>query len=487
MFLSILTNNRLKMNSNKIVILDIKQTGDKFSYLSSIENALTQANLDIEALNETIESVNALKPDCDKIDYTLSACSGALCGLLDVFFVGKPEESPLGNITDEWFGNRTCDFAKFCGWKGAKEGKNPLRSAIGYLEKHYQVPYDQRGMGDAASFIFDLNAKNHHFKSLGHNPSLLGLFFSILNQFTNSSHFISDGQMIELVEADGKFELHGNSITSKLWCGFANWFCHLMSDVSGSSGSSGRGMGLPSPLRTWTNDIIAIKSKLNIPVNQFEKDVSDLALNMYKEGFDFRFQTAQVIPVFINELVVRLFYSTRRLIKYYKSTEKEDRSFKGIWAACKPFSNPTVKRMLTIAHGTFCLVDITDATIRGFVSGGGNFNPLEFFLRLNVAGVGRFTICLYGEAKRAINVHLAEKEAKLAVKEKTIVEDYIHGLNILKVKYNDQEYLSFIDDLKAYDYITAFEKAASLATIREVPESKRLETKSDIDNYFKKH
>ena len=320
-----------------------------------------------------------------------------------------------------------------------------------------------------------------------HYTSLLGLFFSILNQFTNSSHFILDGQLIELVEADGKFELQGNSIPAKLWCGFTNWFCHLISDVSGSSGNSGRGMGIPSPLWTWINDVIAIKSKLNIPVNQFDKDVSDLALNMFKEGFDTRFLIAQVIPVFINELIVRLFYSVRRLIKYYKSTDKKDQSFKGIWTACEPFSNPTVKRMLTVAHGTFCLIDITDATIRGFVSGGGNFNPLEFFLRLNVAGIGRFTICLYGEAKRAINVHLAEKEAKLAEKEKTIVEDYIEGLNILKVKYDDQEYLTFIDDLKVNDYISAFAKSASLATKRDVPDTKKLETKSDIDNYFKKH
>lgn len=472
------------MDTDKIVILDINQTEDKFGYLSNIENALTQANLEIEALNETIESVNGLKPTCDKIDYTLSACSGALCGLLDVFFVGKPGESPLGNITDEWFGNRTCDFAKLCGWKGAKEGKDPLKSAIAYLERHYHVPYDQRGMGDAASFVFDLNAKNHHFKSLGHNPSLLGLFFSILDQFTNSSHFISDGELIKLVEADGKFELQGNSIPAKLWCGFTNWFCHLMSDVSGSSGSKGRGMGIPSPLWTWTNDIIAIKSILNIPVNQFDKDVNDLALNMYKEGFDVRFQTAQVIPVFINELIVRLFYSIRRLIKYYKSTDKNDRSFKGIWSACEPFSNPTVKRMLTIAHGTFCLVDITDATIRGFVSGAGNFNPLEFFLRLNVAGIGRFTICLYGEGKRAMNVHLAEKEARSAESEKTIIEDYIEGLNILKDKYNDQEYLTFIDDLKSNDYILAFAKSTSLATKRGAPAP--LKTKQDIDIYFKK-
>lgn len=143
--------------------------------------------------------------------------------------------------------------------------------------------------------------------------------------------------------------------------------------------------------------------------------------------------------------------------------------------------------MLTVAHGTFCLVDITDATIRGFVTGGGTFNPLEFFLRLNVAGVGRFTICLYGEAKRAINIHRAEKNAEFAQKQKTLVEDYIEGLNVLKVKYDDQEYLAFIEDLRNNNYITAFSKTASLATLRGVPQEKVLESKKDIDNYFARH
>lgn len=87
------------MNNQKIAILDICQTDNKFSYLSNIEDARSQAELDIQILNETIESVEALKPHCDKVDCALSACSGALCGILDIFFVGKPGESPLGNIT----------------------------------------------------------------------------------------------------------------------------------------------------------------------------------------------------------------------------------------------------------------------------------------------------------------------------------------------------------------------------------------------------
>ncbi len=64
----------------------------------------------------------------------------------------------------------------------------------------------------------------------------------------NTSHFISDGQLISLQDADGKFELRGNDIPSKLFCGFSNWFGHVISDISGSSSSSKRGMGIPSPL-----------------------------------------------------------------------------------------------------------------------------------------------------------------------------------------------------------------------------------------------
>lgn len=84
---------------------------------------------------------------------------------------------------------------------------------------------------------------------------------------------------------------------------------------------------------------------------------------MFKKGYDSRFQTAQTIPVFISEMVFRLFYSIRRLIKYYTSTQKEIRSGKLLWKNCELCSNATVKRMMTVAHGTFCLIDIGDASI----------------------------------------------------------------------------------------------------------------------------
>ena len=473
-------NNTNKYKSD--IILDLNIDDDRFGFATSIDEALAQAEVELVVLNETVESIKELKPQCDKLDYILAASSGALCGVIDIFLVGKPDESPLGDITDKWFANRTIDFAKLCGYKG---DKNSLSSAINFLEEKFKIPYDQSVGGGIFRELINLTPSNHHFKSLGHNPTLLGLFFSILNQFTNTSDFVSNGELISLNNSDGKFELQGKNIPSKLFCGIANWIGHLISDVSGSSGSKGRGMGIPSPIWAWSNDVIAIKAKLNIPVTEFDKSVNELALKLFEKGYDVRFQTTQAIPVFINEMVVRLLYSIRRLIGYYISVPKKDRSWVLLWKSCEPFSNATVKRMLTVAHGTFCIIDIGDATIRGFEKEIGSFNVFEFVLRLNVVGVGRFAISLYGETKRAISYDHARESSDFAAKEITIVENYIEGLKILSAKYDDARLLTFIADFKKSDaYIKAFERSVQLAELRNVHANRILKDKADIDRYF---
>lgn len=468
--------------SNTSMVLDLTIQDDGFHFASSISAALEQADLEIRSLNETMASLAGLKPECDKLDYILAASSGALCGIIDIFLVGKPGESPLGNITDKWFEARTMDFAKLCGWKGDGE-----KSAIRFLEGKFKVPYDQTGLGDAGRSVFDLTPSNHHFKSLAHNPTLCGLFFSILDQFQNTSHFVTGGQLISLEKADDQFELRGHNVPSKLFCAFVNWVGHLISDMSGSSGGRGRGAGIPSPFWAWTNDVIAIKSKLGISASEFDKAVNELALNIYERGYDARFQAAQAIPVFINEMAVRVLYALRRLLKYFSDVRGGERSFQSMWHACEPFSNATVKRMLTVAHGTFCVMDIGDAAIRGVAAGGGALNPAEFFLRLNIVGVGRFAISLYGEGKRTLCYWRAEKKAAFAGREKIIVENYIEGLTILANKYDDKMLLTFAEDLRSSDmYVSAFAKTAELARLRDVPPEKILQSKSDIDAYFRR-
>ena len=74
--------------------------------------------------------------------------------------------------------------------------------------------------------------------------------------------------------------------------------------------------------------MVAIKRKNGIPLSKFDKDFHNLGLEIYKKGYDIRFQATQVIPVLVTEVITRIIYSVRRLISYYQNTEKENRSFR---------------------------------------------------------------------------------------------------------------------------------------------------------------
>ena len=478
-----------KKNNEPFMLLELGINENGYEFASDIKTALSLAEGELDVvsakLEETLATLKKLTPECDKIDYILSVCSGALCGIIiDVFLVGKPGEYPIGEITDKWFADRTEAFARLCGWTG---DKGNLSSAVRYLEKKFKIPYDQNGIRDIAKDLLDLTPTNHHFKSLGHNPTILGLFFSVLDQFTNTSHFISEGELITFSNFDGDSILEGKDIPSKLFCGFVNWFGHLISDMSGSSSSKGRGMGIPSPFWSWTNDIIAIKKKLNLTVGGFDKSINELALDIYKQGYDTRFQTTQAIPVFVNELLVRFIYSIRRLLRYFSTTKRDDRSFTLLWESCEPFSNATVKRMLTVAHGTFCVIDAGEAIARGVATGGGSFNVTEFVLRLNIVGIGRFTISIYGETSRGLKCHNIKEDIVLLKREKLILADYVNGLRFLAEIYDDESLLLFTKELKESDmYIQAFEKTVILAEQRNVPKDEILRNKADINSYFKK-
>lgn len=479
-------------DTNKALLLELTVSDDQIFLSSDVLDELQKAEEELalvdEQIRETTETIKNLSPECDKLDYALAASCGAISGVFDIFLVGKPGESPLGNITDKWVADKTMAFAKLHGWRPRNEPS--LSSAIKHLETAYKIPYDQTGTMDTALSILDISTDNHHFKSLGHNPSLLGLFFSILDQFNTdagrpTSHFVSVGELIALKKYDTGFELRGNDLSSKLFCAFVNWLGHLISDMSGSSNSTGRGKGIPSPLWTWTNDIIAIKRSLKIPTNRFDEYANELALSIYTKGYDERFQTAQAIPVVLNEMLVRTVFSVRRLIGFFCNTEQEMWTYSLIWESCEPFSNATVKRMLTVAHGTFCLVDAGEATVSGFAKGVGSFNAAEFFMRLNVVGVGRFTLSLYGEGTRSFVLYRSKKNEKELFGERQILEYYVKGLKQLADIYDNQLYLSLFEAIQNDElYLESFEASVLLAQKLGVSEEKLLKNKDEIDAYF---
>jgi hypothetical protein len=331
-------------------------------------SALMSATQRIE-LKERIRDEFSLKgADCDAIDYMVAGSCGLLAGLVDVFLVGLPGEKggKLTRFADDATNGVVRRFASWCGWKGAaKSTSDPTKSAIGFLEGMFKVNYDHRHGGDVGN-AFRMSTGNHHIKSLAHSPDLVGLFFSILDQFTNSAHFVSDGKIIRIdTEA---FELSGSDFPSKLFAGAFNWFGHVMSDVAGSSGAVGRGSGLPMPFFSLLQFI---------DVGQFgqhRQTFATVAVKVFEQGYDARHGLALSIPMLVAELLTRLLWLVKR--RFYHALP---------WPECLPKgSDPNLRRMLLVAHGTLCTVDAGDAALR---SGG---NVVAFLLRSNLVAWVRF-------------------------------------------------------------------------------------------------
>lgn len=314
------------------------------------------------------------KDNCDKYDYLAAVVCGAIGGMMDIFFVGSPGSSVLGRWTDEQVAGTVMGFARKLGWNPKAKNVNNINSAIGFLEQNFRVNYDQRKPADVGG-IFNIAPNTHHMMSLAHSPDIVGLFFSILNQFTSTSSFIAEGQLVT-VSADTK-ELCGGNFVMKIMCGIANWFGHLMSDIAGSSGSHGRGMGIVMPFY----EFFGVCKFGNFSTESGRKDLAEIAMQAFTKGYDFRFGMTQAIPLIVTELSIRLVWVIRQRFCYHRPMRE-----------CIPANNHADLRvMLLVGNGVLCVMDGVDAGVRS----GGNF--LMFFMRLNLVAWFRFATLVLKE------------------------------------------------------------------------------------------
>lgn len=356
---------------------------------------------------------------CDKYDYMIAAFCGATAGLIDVFFVGAPGKSALGTFTDSATDEIVKKFAKMSGWSPKPGNENNVASAIGFFERNSKVNYDLKNTTEVGG-AFPMASKNHHYKSLAHSPDIIGLFFSILDQFTNKASFLHNGQLIRIDTSDSDFELQGSTFEAKLFCGFCNWIKHVLSDVAGSSGSrgpnsTGRGSGLPIPF----SGLFQLCDFGAFQVGEDRQTLATIMTRAFQEGYDARFGAAMAIPVLLEELMIRVIWAIKK--HYYAKKE---------WRECIPTNDHADLRiMLIVGNGTLCLIDGIDAGIR---SGG---NALTFILHMNLVAWSRLILLVLRELKIRYGATVTEAAlnflADLGFAEKYALNQYYNRLETL--------------------------------------------------------
>ncbi len=343
--------------------------------------------------------VDLLSSQADKYDYLVSVGSGILCGLLDILWVGEFSLERGRNIANDKVDEFVKKTAKMLGCKD-----NDLQSSVKFLEKKFPIPSD----GNTPDFGGGLQ---HHLRDFAHHPTIVGLMFSLLTQFTSKSYGTDVNGCFMVVNVPEKSKAFiGKDVPTKILFGTLVWFFHLVSDVAGSSSSVGKsgGTGIPGPILALAKELSVLPVFKNLKVDDNSLPVflsklfnGTLLAKHDKSGaiikdtvlkFDLRGELGvgielgrQAIPVIANECIVRTFYFLRRFAMEMRTNNVRSISdMKYIdWTKVKPLNNPTIARMLTISTGVFTTLDIGEAVI-----------SQKYWISVNYVGVGRFAIAI---------------------------------------------------------------------------------------------
>ncbi len=426
---------------------------------------------------------------CDKYDYLISVFCGAVAGLVDILFVGAPGQSRLSNLTDAATDGLVKKFARMNGWSPSAGQTDNVGSAIGFLERNYRVNYEHTSTVSVGG-KFPMTTQNHHYKSLGHSPDIVGLFFSILDQFTNKASYMSGGQLIRVDSSDPDFRLQGSNPISMLFCGFCNWLGHIMSDIAGSSGSrgrgsTGRGSGLPIPF----SEMFLLCDFGKFRVGQDRQALGVVMTRAFQEGYDARFGAAMAIPVILQDLMIRVLWALKT--HYYAGKD---------WRECVPTeAHADLRIMLLVGSGTLCLIDGAHAAI---VSGG---NALAFVLHMNLIAWSRLALLVFRELwirfGPIVDGAVAEFLSTMGLADQYALKQYYQRLGTLKKQLNrdlqeftvsvEKEYRVFLADL---NYVMnpesappqkRLEKSVQIARRSNVSNDRIFEKTDELDDWVK--
>lgn len=462
---------------------------------------IAELDLDIGSQDEKIDELNQ-KIDCatnkaDNFDYIMAVVSGILTGTIDIFYVGELDLESAKDKVHEIVNKYIEHYAKDKGYKG--EG---LKGAIAYLERMFPVDQDNVFLQGGSS------TKHHHLDDLAHHPTIVGMLAAIIVQFfrcgifvdkDGSWHFVLlDTKPEELLKtwapvfisgillwltnlATNKLEnkygkeipkpliqlvklIAASPVLLKILSVLANWKGHLISDLGGSKSTPDGGMGIPGIFISILKELASLSPFC-------KKELNNLVNDLYvKQKIDFRQELAimlemgkQAIPVAINEVLVRIFYFVRRLIVEFAGYKSiGDIDWKNInWKDMIPFGNRTIGRMVTIAAGTFTMIDMADAGIRALKKFGGK-PPIfwsMFALRVNFVGIGRFVFAFSNDLymgytrKRLIAERMTVRNVIMV---NSVTKMYYYENNMWIAAYNAtnsllKTYILMQDFCKEYD------------------------------------
>lgn len=182
--------------------------------VSVISDVEIVADTDLDKVVHNLDTeIDLLSSNADKLDCFIAAASGLLCGMLDILWVGEFSLERGRNIAEGKVNGFVEKTAKLLGCK-----EDGIKSAVAFLEKKFPIPSD----GNTPDFGGGLQ---HHLRDFAHHPTIVGLMFSLLTQFTEKSYGTDVSGKFKVVPVPDKSRIFiGKDIPDKIIKGTLVWF-----------------------------------------------------------------------------------------------------------------------------------------------------------------------------------------------------------------------------------------------------------------------
>lgn len=232
-------------------------------------------------------------------DWAVVIGAGLLATILDIVLVRTPRAVELrngkkytGSPLTEWLNKNSDDIhRKF--FKG--------------LEKDAKVPFDARYGKDTGGLVSHMSPRNHRPRSVGHDPSPVGLIRGVRDLMCGTGTYVENGKYVTVPTDYDPVSLN---------VALLKWVRHLLSDVATPA-------GLPAPFFTLLQlgDIESPFTRM-VQGRMAKASWAEIADYMYQKGYDLRhFFTMGITPCAV-EATIRLYW---HLKSYASDGAKEQR------------------------------------------------------------------------------------------------------------------------------------------------------------------
>lgn len=345
--------------------------------------------------------------ESDRIYYSIAAASGILTGALCMLHLSEEQLKAVDKFKEKDWKPVIVSVANLVGYK-----KSDYKGASKYLVTH-------------AVRTLEKNEKaKETLTVLAEHPSIAGLIFSVLTQFTGKAITLSENGVIKKSKLPDYYAV-GDTNAEKIVFAFLYWLFVLGVDEATSKRRVLDEIGISKDLLKKIKEFASFPFFKNIPTDYTEAEeffsqwlnktikgaelyaenededkkqnplfaLMGVALNLAEDSF----------PILINECIVRSLYILVRLC--YEVRERKITSFDKLAeipvVSILPSEGRVLSGMCLIASASFAGANIAGATLKAIKEkkvNGRKFSS-AFLAELNIAGIGRFLFACAADSK----------------------------------------------------------------------------------------